>query len=168
MSRRSLAIALLAAVAAVGSVAVAQAPGAVKQQGATAESAARAAINRTWDDVMVAAKAGDAATLGALYTDDAIMIDPSMPTITGRANIEKMIRSWLATARLIDMTRTSSGIDVFGDIAIDNGTITQTVQEKGKAPMKVRSRYTMVFRNVNGRWLTLRDVTTPMPPARAR
>jgi uncharacterized protein (TIGR02246 family) len=156
----------VAIVALTFSTAVAGAQG-VKQQGAST-AAARTAINHAWDEVVAAAKAGDASALAKIYTPDAMMIDPSMPTVTGRANIEKTLKDWLATTKFIGMTRQQTAFETLGDVAIENGTFTQDVQEKGKPPMKVTGRYTLVWKQVDGKWLAHRDVSTPMPPAPAK
>ena len=137
----------------------------VKQQGGNGSSI-HTAINKAWDDAAATFKSGNTSAMGALYTDDAMMLQPGMPTVSGRANIEKVLKGFMAGTKFVDMTHKSSGIFVTGDIAIDNGTYTQTLQEKGKPPMTVDARYELVFKNVNGKWLVLRDVTVPMPPTR--
>lgn len=142
----------------------AQGTRAVRQQG-TAAATTKAAINKVWDDAVATFKTGDASAIAAMYTPDAVMIDPAMATVTGRANIEKVMKGMFATTKLVGMTHKSDGISVIGDVAIDNGTYEQTLQEKGKAPMTVRARYTLVFTQVEGKWLVHRDVSTPLPPA---
>lgn len=167
MSRRIVSIALFA----LGATALplgAQAKPAVRKQGTTTTGAVeKAAVNKAWADAIATFKTGNASAIAALYTADAMMLDPSMPTIMGRANIEKSMQAMFATTKLIDMTHKSDALDVFGDVAIDNGTYSQTLQEKGKAPVTVRSRYTIVFRQVDGKWLVHRDVGTPLPPPAA-
>ena len=159
MSRRLM---HAAAVAALTVTAVAAGAQVVKEQGSSA-AAAKAAINRHWDDVIATFKAGNPAALAALYTTDAMMVAPTMATVTGRVNIEKIFKDWTPTTKFIDMTRKPAALEVYGDIAIENGTNAQTLQEKGKAPMKVEQRYTIVFKKINGKWLVHRDVSTPMP-----
>lgn len=92
-----------------------------------------------------------------------MLLDPSAPTIRGRANIEKFYKSLLATTKLLDVARTQTGWEVSGNLAVENGTYTQRVQEAGKPSSEVTDRYTVVFKNVNGRWLVSRDIATPMP-----
>jgi len=139
-----------------------------KPQGApTSIAAARRAIDALWTKSIAAAKAGDAAALTAMYTADAVLIDPSMPTITGRAKIGKMFRDLFATTKLVDYSHVETAFDVSGggDLAVENGTYTETVQERGKPPAPASARYTLVFKKVNGQWLIARDVATPMAPA---
>jgi uncharacterized protein (TIGR02246 family) len=123
------------------------------------------AIDDVWRRVIDADKKGDAAALGANYTDDAMLIDPSAPTITGRANIEKFYRNLLATTKLLDVRRTETSLEVSGKLAVETGTYTHRVQQADGPPVESTDRYTVVFKNVNGRWLVSRDIATPMPDA---
>lgn len=158
MARRLLTIALLAAVALSSQVSNAQ----VSQQGKTA------AVSRAVDDVWARAvdglKKGDVAALTAVYTNDAMIVEPDSPTTTGRAQIAANLKQMFASTKFLGMTHTRTALEVSGNLAVENGTVVQTFQESGKAPQKVERRYTLVFKNVNGKWLVLRDVSTPMPP----
>ncbi len=133
---------------------------------------AKASIQRAMDDGWMqateAAKKGDASALAALYTDDAMVIDPSMPTVIGKANIENAYKGILASMKLLTMTHEQTSFDMAGDLAVETGTFTQTWQAEGKSPQQVSGRYTIVWKNVAGRWLVLRDVGTPMPPEPAK
>jgi uncharacterized protein (TIGR02246 family) len=124
------------------------------------------AIDDVWARVIAADKKGDAAALAANYTEDAMVIDPSAPTISGRANIEEFYRSLLATTKLLDVRRTQTSLEVSGNLAVENGTYTHRVQQGSNPPIESTDRYTVVFRNVNGRWLVSRDIATPMPEAK--
>ena len=126
-------------------------------------SSVQRAVEDVWARVIAADKRGDAAALAANYTEDALLIDPSAPTIHGRANIEKFYKSLLGTTTILDVTRTQTGLEASGNLVVENGTFTLRVQEAGKPASDVTDRYTVVFKNVNGRWLVSRDIATPMP-----
>ena len=165
MSRRTLA---LAAAASLLFVSVVQAQG-VKQQGATSTAATRAAVNAQWDKVIADVKAGSGASLVAWYTPDGVVVDPTMANITGKANIAKFVRDFMASTKFLDMTRQETSFEQYGDIAIAMGTYSQTFQENGKAaPTRADGRYTLILKNVDGKWLVHRDISTPMPPPPAR
>jgi uncharacterized protein (TIGR02246 family) len=136
----------------------------VKQQG-NATAAARTAIDALWSSSILAARQGDADALAAMYAPDAMIVDPTMATLSGRANIQNLFRGMLATMKFIGETHQTTSFDVSGDLAVETGTYVQTIQERGKAPATSSSRYTLVFKNLNGQWFILRDVATPMPPA---
>lgn len=120
-------------------------------------------IEQVWRRVIEADKKGDAAAVAAVYAEDAMIIDPVAPTVTGKANIEKFYKDALATTKVLEVTRTQTGFETSGNLAVENGTYIQRVQENGKSPAEVSARYTIVFKNVNGRWLVSRDVATPLP-----
>ncbi len=158
MSRHVRLVALTAALLAAAPLPAQQ----VRQQGSTA--AARQAIEKVWQSVNEIARRGDAVALAALYTPDALAIDPSMPTVAGRPAIEKLFRDRFATTRFIDMTREQTSFEVYGNIALESGTYSQTWQEKGKSPTVLKARYTAIWKRVEGRWLLHRDLTIPLPP----
>jgi uncharacterized protein (TIGR02246 family) len=134
----------------------------VKQQGAT-KASVKAAIDAVWDKAILASKRGDAAMMATIYTPDVMLIDPTMATVSGRDSVVSLLRGMFATTKFVDETHQQTALEVSGDLAVENGTYTQTMQERGKAPASVSGRYTLVFRNVNGQWLVLRDITTPNP-----
>ena len=87
-----------------------------------------------------------------------------MGNVSGRANIETMMKEWFATSKFLGLTRQPIAFEQYGDVAIENGTASASMQENGKPVTKSDGRYTIVWKNVNGKWLVHRDVTTPMPP----
>lgn len=151
---------LIAALACVPPVLHAQA-----KPPATSQASVQSAINDGWTRAIDAMKKGDTTTIFGLYANDAIMIDPSMPTVIGKPNIVKIVKDMFASTKILDITRQQTALEVSGVLAVENGTYTQTVQEPGKEPHQVSGRYTMVWKKVGGNWLVLRDVSTPMPPA---
>ena len=158
MSRRLSLLALSAALLGATALPAQQ----LRQQGG---ATTRQAIEKVWQSILELAKRGDAVGIAAIYTPDALAIDPSMPTVVGRAAIEKTFRDMFATTRFIGMTREPTSFEVYGNIALESGTYSQTWQEKGKSPTVLNARYTAVWKRVEGRWLLHRDITTPMPPA---
>lgn len=146
-------------------VALAAAPcvahGQVKPQGTAAT--VEHAIDELWSRVIDADKRGDAGALAANYASDAMVVDPSSPTVAGRANIETMYKEVFGKMKLLDVSRTRTSLESSGDLAVETGTATHRVQQGANAPTQFTERYTIVFKNVKGRWLVFRDVTTPMP-----
>jgi uncharacterized protein (TIGR02246 family) len=135
----------------------------VNQQGTT-KASVKAAIDGLWDKAILASKKGDAATMATIYAPDVMLIDPTMATVAGRDNVVKLLADMFATTKFVDETHQQTALEVSGDLAVENGTYTQTTQERGKAPQSVSGRYTLVYRNVNGQWFVIRDIATPNPP----
>lgn len=136
-----------------------------QHQSAISKDPVAKAIEVLWTHAITALKAGNAAALAALYTPDAIILDPSAATVRGRAAIEQYDKNAVAAVTFVDLTYKTETFDRYGDIAVETGTEVETVQEKGKAPTEVELRYLLVYKNVKGAWLAYGDVTLPMPPA---
>src|SRR5436305_15311977 len=98
MTRCLLTLAMLGAVSLAPRVRNAQA----SQQGKTA--AVGRAIDDLWAHAVDGMKKADAVALTALYTEDAMIIEPDSPTATGRAEIEANLKQAFASAKFLDMT----------------------------------------------------------------
>jgi uncharacterized protein (TIGR02246 family) len=136
----------------------------IRQQG-DRTAAARVAIDRAWNTILELGRKSDAAGMASLYASDAMLIDTGLPTLNGRAAIEKALHDLFATSRFVGMTHEQDALTVDGDIAVETGIISPTWQENGKIPVTTRERYTVVWKRVGGNWLILRDVGTPLPDA---
>ena len=158
MTAKLLAVFLLAVVPASASVARAQSM--APSDGA---GSAKRGIDEAWVRAAEALKKGDAASLAALYTSDAMVIGPDGPTTSGMANIEKDMKGMFAASKYLDITRQATVLDVSGDLAVDTGVYTITAQQQGKPPAKATMRYVMVWKRVKGKWLLHREMLSPMP-----
>jgi uncharacterized protein (TIGR02246 family) len=125
---------------------------------------AKRGLDEGWARATEALRHGDVPAMVALFTDDATLIDPSMPTVVGRADLEKTYREILSSTTFLGMTHEQTELTVSGDLAVENGFYTQTTQDRGKAPTSLTARYLMVWKYVDGQWLVLRDATIPLPP----
>jgi uncharacterized protein (TIGR02246 family) len=130
MSRRLLGLLLLIALPVATSVVQAQS----MSQSGGGKAAAQRGIDDAWARAAEGLKKGDAAAIAALYTNDAIVIGPDAPTSSGRASIEKDMHTMFASSKFLDVSHQSTALDVSGDIAVDTGVYTMTVQEQGKPP----------------------------------
>jgi uncharacterized protein (TIGR02246 family) len=161
MLRRHAVAAILAAFTCLAPAGAAQA---VHQQGANA-TAARAATDKAWDDMISAATTGNAATLAASYTPDALIVDPYLASVSGRDAIERSYTESLKLRKFLGMTRLPAAFAQYSeDTAIENGTYSQSFQEIGKPVTKIEARYNLVWKNVDGRWLLHRNIATPLSP----
>ena len=120
-------------------------------------------LEEGWSRAAEALKKRDAAAIAALFTEDATLIDPSMSTVSGRANLETTYRDIFSSTTFLDMTHEQNELTVSGDLAVESGLYTQTTRDPGKAPTSSTARYLMVWKYVDGRWLVLRDATIPLP-----
>ena len=112
------------------------------------DRAAIAAASRTFSAAFMA---GDTATIGALYTEDAVLLPP-----TGNVQGNDRIRAFFAPAegrRQIAHTLTSESLLIDGDLAIDIGRWESTTQRDGAEARTSSERYLVVWqRQADGSW----------------
>ena len=111
------------------------------------------AMNTAW---AVAANTGDAATILAIYADDAISMPDDAPMLVGKAAIQKDIEADFAI-RKNPKTVTYETVDVFGD----ENRVTETGTVIGKdATGKVAftEKYIQIWEKRKGRWQVIREI----------
>jgi ketosteroid isomerase-like protein len=95
--------------------------------------------------------AGDTVALGALYTEDAVLMPPNR-NVEGNAQI----RAYFAPVEgrtQVDHELVSDRLLLDGDLAIDMGTWSSTTQREGEEPRTSSERYLVVWqRQGNGGW----------------
>jgi ketosteroid isomerase-like protein len=106
-----------------------------------------------------AAGGKDYAGLAALYTDNAKLLPPDAPIVSGRKPIEEFWRAAAATLGLISVTLKTLDLEVSGDIACEVGEAALTL---GSGPAKVK--YLVIWRRGgDGQWRLHRDIWNNMP-----
>jgi len=101
----------------------------------------------------------DYAGLAALYTDDAKVLPPDAPIVTGRQAIEEFWRAAATTLGLTGVTLKTLDLEVTGN----------TAYEVGEADLKLSSgqakvKYVVVWlRGGDGQWRLHRDIWNNMP-----
>lgn len=163
-----LALAILTAVAV--SVGCAQKPAAPPETAAArpdpaADVARMQADALAWFDHYAKA---DGEAMGNLYAEDALLMPPGAPAVTGRAAIKAFLGEDAAKAKaagisLKNAAVTGSGVD--GDIGWLSGTYT-VVDASGKTIDS--GNYLSIHRRANGAWPYIRDTwNSDRPPAPA-
>ena len=128
------------------------------------------AIAKVRDSFAAAFKAGDVATLTALYVNDGLTQPDNQPTGTGPAGIAASFKRFLDQFNMMAFTLTPVKTEASGDLAYDIGTYTFTATMKPKGDTaKAEGRYVVVLRKgADGTWKAVADmdnITTPPPPA---
>ncbi|MET4846386.1 YybH family protein [Bradyrhizobium japonicum] len=106
----------------------------------------------------VAAASKDYAGMAAFYTEDAKVLPPDAPIVSGRKPIEEFWRTAADALGLIDVTLKTIDLEVAGD----------TAYEIGEADLKLSSgqakvKYLVVWLQRDGRWHLHRDIWNSMP-----
>jgi uncharacterized protein (TIGR02246 family) len=98
-------------------------------------------------------KRGDADAAAAMYTDDALLMFPSMETVRGRAAIHAFVGSVFSTTRIDRLDVTTEELDVHGDTAYERGTYSEAYTVQGQGAKQERGRYILVWkRQLDGAW----------------
>ncbi|MBI3789873.1 MAG: nuclear transport factor 2 family protein [Gemmatimonadetes bacterium] len=139
-----------------------------RAQGADPIAEVRKASAETWAAVTKHLLSGDITGLASLWTADGLLISAGSPNISGAANIEANVKRQAAQVKFLAFSHVTQTLEASGDLALETGTQTATVQVNGQKPMTSTSRYVIVYRREKGAWRTRLDMETPAPaPARA-
>ena len=106
-------------------------------------------------------KRGDAASLVASYTDDAVVMPPNMAAWEGRAAISQGFAGFLSQFSLVDVRLTTKDVIVTAYYAIERGTYSWTLHPKtGTGPDIIDTgKYLTVWeQQEDGSWRITRDI----------
>jgi uncharacterized protein (TIGR02246 family) len=104
----------------------------------------------------------DPARITAMYDPEAVLWGTTSPTIrTNPAAIAEYFKD-AGKRPEARVTVTDQNIRVVGDMAVNSGTYTFSDTREGKA-VSNPSRFTLVFRNRNGRWLVADHHSSRVP-----
>lgn len=136
-------------------------------QAAPADEAAIRAQTTSWEK---AYNGGDAKGVAALYAEDALLLPPGAPGVSGRAAILAFFTKDIAstkTAGAIFVLDPKTDVGVSGNMGWESGTYKATV----KGAVVETGKFLSVSRKKDGKWLYIRDTwnadAPPAPPAPA-
>jgi uncharacterized protein (TIGR02246 family) len=139
---------------------------------AAADKTSLEAVDATW---FAAFTRGDSDSVANMYAEDAVVMPPNAPAITGRAAIKSAMGAMMNQVMGARMSMKSSGITgsgVDGDMGWISGAY--AVADSTGASMDT-GKYLSVHHRVNGQWLFVRDTwnsdmpaAPPAPPAAAK
>lgn len=140
--------------------------GCQQAQDTDAEAQAIRAGTDAWDD---AYNAGDTAALAAAYAEDAVLLPPNAPAVSGRTAIGDFLTADGANTRgagLKFAIASDSTVGVSGDLAYEAGTF--SVNDASGATVAT-GKFIGVFNKKDDKWLLVRDTwnmdAPPAPPA---
>jgi len=112
----------------------------------------------------------DADKYASYYSDDASLLMPNTPIITGRANIEAALKPMLADPNFaLTFQSTLAEASKGGDFVYTVGTYSMTMSDpKDKAPVTDKGKYLTVFeKQPGGNWKAVADIVNSDMPARS-
>ena len=96
--------------------------------------------------------------VNAFYADDARLLAPGNPMISGKDAIAEVWNGVLASG-VSALTLDTQHIDVSGDLAYGVGQYTMTMAAAGQAPTVSNGKYVVVYRRQpGGNWRAVADI----------
>jgi uncharacterized protein (TIGR02246 family) len=135
------------------------------QEQATADLTAddHAAIEATLQTFVDGVLAGDAVMIAGTYTEDALLMPPNHPNVTGREAIEAYFASWPPVSELDCQITEVNGS---GDTAYIVGKYTMTIPMEEGDPIQDAGKFFEVRKKqADGSWLFHRDMFNSDMPA---
>ena len=157
--RHSLLVLALSALAAVITVGCgSQAP----KHDVAADKASLEATDATW---FAAFSRGDSDSVANMYAEDAVVLPPNGPAVTGRAAIKSAMAAMMNEVAGAKMTFKSTGVTGSG-VDGDMGWISGAYSVADSTGANVDTgKYLTVHHRVNGEWLYVRDTWNSDMPA---
>ena len=117
-----------------------------------------ATFQKLADDFDAAAAAKSLDRVMAFYAEDAVLMPPNVPTMTGQAAIRQFWTGLLA-APAVDLNLTTDEVNACGDMVVERGHYELTT------PFKDSGRYLVLWRKRDGRWVMVNDIFNSSLPA---
>lgn len=141
----------------------------------TESAAAKTAITALSNSFATHMSAGHTDSVVNMYTENAMLMPPNMPAVSGRDGI----RTWMAANAFpqgATFTLTTADVMANGPLALERGTFSIEMPAMGHNPaMTVQGKYLAHWHMVNGTWQMADDIwnenaaSMPMaPPPAAR
>ena len=109
-----------------------------------------AATNRLFNDEVFGK--GNFSALDDIYTQDARILPPGTPMISGREGIKKFWMELVATVHATGATLGSDDVMYTGDGVVEIGHATLTVEPPGQSRAELSAKYVVYWREEQGRW----------------
>ena len=115
----------------------------------------KATIQSIEDRLAKAMLADDGKAAASVYAEDAILIPPDEPIVSGRANIDAYWKEH--AAGLAEMKLTSMDVQPLGpDFVREIGTYAGKTQ--GDNPVAFSGKYVLIFKKVGADWVATTDI----------
>ena len=94
---------------------------------------------------------GDASSLAAQLTEDAILMVPGLPDATGRTAVQELMPQRFAASRSTDFKVHRREITMAGDAAYELAWYSETHHGQGES-LRLQGRYVIVWKHGDGVW----------------
>ena len=103
----------------------------------------KAAVDSLWSGYAHASDRKDAAAFGVLFTEDAALVYPGVPTVRGRQAIQERLVSMYADIDPTGLRVEADETRVSGTLAVQTGTFEENFNEKSAAKTRY-GRFVMI------------------------
>lgn len=133
-----------------------------------AEVARLLATDREWASLSAASKNAD--SVSAYWTDDARVVLPGQPVLSGKAAIREMVAGTMKIPGFrVTWSPDSAVVAGSGDLGYTYGTNEFTAPDSTGKLVTTRGRYLTVWRkDSSGQWRCVQDYSNPAPAASRR
>ncbi len=130
-------------------------------------TAARAAIDSLNARFLAAIQRGDVSTAASNHADDAVVMIPNEKAWRGRDAVQKGFAGILSQMSVKDAKFTTEDVMLRGDLVVETGAYSWTLQPKSGKATKDEGKYLTVWRrDSTGTWKIIRDISNTDLPAK--
>ena len=130
-------------------------------------TSARAVIDSMNAAFLAALERGDAATAASNYAEDAVFMSANDKAWRGRDAVQKGLAGMLSQFSFKDAKLTTEDVILRGDLAVETGAYSWTLQPKSGTATKDVGKYLTVWqRDGAGTWKIIRDISNTDLPAK--
>lgn len=113
-----------------------------------------AAVRQLHDEVIAALNAHDVDKLLSLHTDNIILMEPDMPTITGKAEVIQLFKKFQQQKLVYKLSYTIHELEVFEKRAFVRGQVIKHITQNDETPVTETGKFiTLSQKQDDGRWL---------------
>jgi uncharacterized protein (TIGR02246 family) len=135
-----------------------------KNQHDSSKPATAAELSQMNKDFVKALLAKDATAASMLYTEDASLLPPNEPILTGRKNIEQYWQG-AVDAGILDVSVTTIATGSNGDLGYEIGRYQMTVRQPDGTALTEKGKYTeLLKRGDDGTWKSIYGIWNADPP----
>ena len=103
--------------------------------------------------------------IGAFYTDDAVLMPPNQPRMTGPAIRGFFAGMWVIKPTMVLSTDKVVASDA-GDVAVEEGSFKLSYAGADGKPIEDTGKYIVIWKKTDKGWKVVRDIfNTDLPPA---
>jgi uncharacterized protein (TIGR02246 family) len=106
------------------------------------------------EEVLASFNALDMEKLLSLHTDNIILMEPGMPTITGKKEVIRLFEKFRKQSIALNLSYKIDELEVFGEMAFVRGQVIKTSSQNNEVPVTETGKFiTLSRKQKDGTWL---------------